>query len=422
MDYLWYGEQNAYKLNYKITTWLISSTNNNVNNIVSGYKLDGTKLVGYSNAAFVGPFGVGSMLDVTFQDWCNALYNRLRSFSNGGAWGYYQDCLKMLTMLTMTGNFFNFAEEQTGDFAIPTCQILSPIEDSIISGDANIIVSANSEKYNLDRIKLLFNDTEIYNTNLSSKCVILTHRWDTTSIIQASGTIKAIVYDTNGSSYTYSTNVQIAQPSIKLQDGTGKVIILPTKVSAGKCYDFVLTYTAQDNISLGEILIELPNNIEISSQDIKVYSKYGSPVISNYNYTNHAIKINILKIYSGESICIELNNTFVSNTLGRYNFTVKTKTNGGILKEIVSQPYIEVYALNEKVKTKLLSLNKDYRNDVIVFDSKNVLIFDSKGRKVVELKNSNVWDGKDSNGKLVSNGIYFYKSPNGENGKIIVVR
>ncbi len=421
MDYLWYGEQKAYQINYKILSWLINSTGNNVDNIVSGYSLDGTKLVNYSNAAFVGPFGVGSMIDDDFQNWCNALYNKLKNYTNGGAWGYYQDCLKMLTMLTMTGNFVNFVEEQPTNFTIPTCQIISPIEDEIISGKVNIVISANSEKYNLNNIQLFFNNALIYEQNLSSKNVNLVYNWDTSSIISATGVLKSIVYDINGSSYTYFINVTINQPSVKQQDGTGKVLISPNKVSTNKPHKFILTYYAQDNISLGEILIKLPNNIQIIKDDINVYPKYGSPVVSGYNYENNSITINLFKISNGEILCIELNNVFIPSE-GIYNFVIKTRTNGGILKEILNQPYIEAYALNEQSETKFISLNKDYKNDVIIFNSKDVLIFDSKGRKIIELKNNNVWDGKNESGKLVSSGVYFYKESNGKIGKIIILK
>lgn len=422
MDYLWYGEQRAYQINHKITSWLMNSTENNVDNLVSGYKLDGTKIVYYSNAAFIGPFGVGSMIDENFQNWCNALYNKLKNYPNGGQWGYYQDCLKMLTMLAMTGNFINYLEEQPTNFTIPTCQIISPTEDEIISGKLKIVVSANSEKYNLNNVKLFFNDTLLYEQNLSSKNVNLVYNWDTSSIVSpVAGVLKSVVYDINGSSYTYFVNIMISPPSEKQQDGTGKVLISPDKVPTNKSCNFVLTYYAQSNISLGEILIKLPDNIQLNQDNINIYAKYGSPVLSGYSCENDCIKINLFKISNGEILCIELNNVFIPNE-GIYNFVIKTRTNGGVLKEIINQPYVKAYALNEQSETKFISLNKDYKNDVIIFNSKNVSIFDSKGRKIIELKNNNVWDGKSENGKFVSSGLYFYKESNGNTGRIIIVK
>ncbi|MEO0225071.1 MAG: Ig-like domain-containing protein, partial [candidate division WOR-3 bacterium] len=94
----------------KLSNWIKTKTNSTPSAIVDGYDLQGNTIGQYNNAAFVGPFAVGAMCDSSLQQWLNSLFERLVNFSVGGDWGYYQDHLRLLTMLVLTGNFPNLLE------------------------------------------------------------------------------------------------------------------------------------------------------------------------------------------------------------------------------------------------------------------------------------------------------------------------
>ncbi len=109
LDYLWNGTAQsglAYSNTKRVASWINSSVGGNAANIGDAYNLSGSKLNANHNASFVGPFGVAAMSDSSLQTWCNSLYEELRSLAMDG--GYYNDSLKILTMLVMSGNFPNF--------------------------------------------------------------------------------------------------------------------------------------------------------------------------------------------------------------------------------------------------------------------------------------------------------------------------
>jgi len=116
-DYLINGDERAKKAVVKINQWLIESSGENANNVYAGYYLDGTKAVGWSDNSFTAPFTVGAMLDPENQEWLNKLYSKILSSSiaNGG---YYDNTLKLLSMITISGNYW-----------VPSCDILNGTSD-----------------------------------------------------------------------------------------------------------------------------------------------------------------------------------------------------------------------------------------------------------------------------------------------------
>jgi hypothetical protein len=351
------------------------------------------------------------------------LFERLSRFGDGGAWGYYQDCLKMLTMLVMTGNFVNFYEEQKSSFCLPTCQIVSPVDGEIVNGIVPVKLYAEDNNQ-LSKIELYFLNNKIYETYLSSKNVSIEYNWDTTSFLGQKGVFKSICYNINGSSYTYFIEVEISSFSQTISDGSGKVKVLSQDFFVDTTQDVVLTFIATKDIYLGKIEVVLPEIFRNNFSSIEIKKRYGWPSISFCNFDTQSLKleIGINKIFYSESFDIVIKNFVVQNSLGEHKILIKTKSNGGLLQEISSQPSIKIYTTNSKNKNKkVISLNKDYKNDKIVFNSPIVEIYNAKGKKVAEVKNG-VWDGSDDQQNILKSGIYFYKTQDGEQGSIVILK
>jgi len=112
-DYLISGEERAQAITQKINQWLITDCESDVSKVKSGYKLDGTVTGNWQDLSFVAPFTVGAMTDTENQQWLNDLYSKTLSMSfNGG--GYYGNSIKLLSMLTISGNYW-----------VPSCELMN---------------------------------------------------------------------------------------------------------------------------------------------------------------------------------------------------------------------------------------------------------------------------------------------------------
>ncbi len=116
-DYLINGDERARAAVVKINQWLLESTGGSANNVYAGYHLDGTRLNGWSDISFTAPFTVGAMVDTANQEWLNALYSKilLSNIANGA---YYDNTLKLLSLITLSGNYW-----------VPPCEILNGTDD-----------------------------------------------------------------------------------------------------------------------------------------------------------------------------------------------------------------------------------------------------------------------------------------------------
>ena len=83
------------------------ATNNNVNIISNGYKLDGTPIYTWNDATFIAPFVVGSMTDISNQEWLNSLYEELISNNDFQDGDYYSNTIKLLSMIVISENYWN---------------------------------------------------------------------------------------------------------------------------------------------------------------------------------------------------------------------------------------------------------------------------------------------------------------------------
>lgn len=107
VDYLLHGDQRAKTAVQKINDWMKTHTGGDPSLIHSGYKLDGTDITGnnYSDAAFTAPLMAGAMVDPSNQAWLNSLWSFNESYTFSSQ-GYYQNTLKMLSMIAVSGNWW----------------------------------------------------------------------------------------------------------------------------------------------------------------------------------------------------------------------------------------------------------------------------------------------------------------------------
>lgn len=87
----------------KMSTWIETSTGGDPQKIQAGYQLDGTPLADYFTSFFAAPFGVAAMTNPAQQQWLNNIYDSVYDRHED----YYEDSVTLLTLLVMTGNFWD---------------------------------------------------------------------------------------------------------------------------------------------------------------------------------------------------------------------------------------------------------------------------------------------------------------------------
>ena len=86
-----------------MTSWIRSKTGGNPSNIKNGYTLGGSQLESYGDVIFIAPFGVAAMGGSSSQAWVDALWNKIKSTTEGTG-DYYASAIKLQSMLIMSGN------------------------------------------------------------------------------------------------------------------------------------------------------------------------------------------------------------------------------------------------------------------------------------------------------------------------------
>lgn len=104
-DYLLTGDNRALSQLTQLNTWIKTKTGGTPGNIKDGYKLDGTTFGSYNSGAFYGPFGVGAMTSSVNQSWLNSLWSHT---ADSAAENYYEDSLKLFSMIVMSGNWWAY--------------------------------------------------------------------------------------------------------------------------------------------------------------------------------------------------------------------------------------------------------------------------------------------------------------------------
>ncbi len=88
----------------KLNNWIITQTGGNAQNIMAGYKLDGTPVNNYQDICFTGGFAVSAMLSGN-QDWLNSCFNALIEPSIDDN-TYFGNTLRMLYLIVLSGNYW----------------------------------------------------------------------------------------------------------------------------------------------------------------------------------------------------------------------------------------------------------------------------------------------------------------------------
>ncbi|NLP14841.1 MAG: endoglucanase [Clostridium sp.] len=116
IDYSWFGDSRA-KANCDALTKFFK--NIGAAGIADGYTIQGQKVGSNHNASFVGPIAAASMTgyDLNF---AKQLYQETVKVKDDEQYGYYGNCLRLLTLLYITGNFPNLTEEIVKPTATPT--------------------------------------------------------------------------------------------------------------------------------------------------------------------------------------------------------------------------------------------------------------------------------------------------------------
>jgi len=107
--YAWYGHDDAYDVAEKIAAWSREKHNDvfDPNTVMSSWTLDGKAREEYGDATFHGAFASSAMVDKKHEEWMNDGYAVLQNFQYDTL-TYYNHCLRLLYMLTLTGNTPNF--------------------------------------------------------------------------------------------------------------------------------------------------------------------------------------------------------------------------------------------------------------------------------------------------------------------------
>lgn len=111
VDYLWNGtlaSTLAKNLPLRNTTWFNSASGGDPSKNYAEYKLNGMKNVRYASpGTTVSPMTVAAMVDSSQQSWLNTLYTYISGLPISYTWpsGYYGDSVRVMSLLTITGNF-----------------------------------------------------------------------------------------------------------------------------------------------------------------------------------------------------------------------------------------------------------------------------------------------------------------------------
>ena len=105
-DYLVSGDPRGHAALTRLNTWVRASTGDDPSKIDNGYRLDGRGITPFirNESAFLAPFGVAAMIDVSNQAWLDRIWELVRAIPIGED-NYYGNSIKMLSMIVMSGRW-----------------------------------------------------------------------------------------------------------------------------------------------------------------------------------------------------------------------------------------------------------------------------------------------------------------------------
>ncbi|MFU1793732.1 glycosyl hydrolase family 8 [Paenibacillus azoreducens] len=104
-DYLITGDNRALNQLNQMNTWIKGKVSSNPSSVKDGYKLNGSVVGSYNSGAFYAPFGVSAMTSSANQSWLNSVWSKTAGSSNEG---YYEDSIKLFSMIMMSGNWWTY--------------------------------------------------------------------------------------------------------------------------------------------------------------------------------------------------------------------------------------------------------------------------------------------------------------------------
>ncbi|MCF6176546.1 MAG: glycosyl hydrolase family 8 [Victivallaceae bacterium] len=155
IDYLFTGEPRSKITMNKIASFIKTKTGGDPDAVCDGYLLNGD-VYGDNygpdsvSEAFLAPFGVAGMVDAAHQTWVNDVFSFMTS--NDMSQGYYEDSLRLLASLVMSGNWwspiYSIKEDLLTEIAISAVVTGSLIE--LVDGDSTPSVIDGTEFGNVD--------------------------------------------------------------------------------------------------------------------------------------------------------------------------------------------------------------------------------------------------------------------------------
>ncbi len=328
-DYLWYGTQAAYNHLKKLSNWINSATGGNPANIKDGYQLNGNIIGQWNNAAFVGPFTTGAMVDSSLQTWLNNLYSRLASFS---ADNYYNDSLRVLTLLVVTGNFPNLWELSTGSISV---YIVSPSSGSVVEGSTNVVVNATSAD-GVNRVEFYLDNVLKY-TDTSSP-----YSWtfDTTQTSDGGHQIKVVGYSNSNSSETATTWIIVNN----LKEAP---TIYVSGLTEGTTYQGTITIsvTVEDDIGVTKVEFWIGSVLQQTKTSPPYQFSWNTTQFSDGEYT---IKI---KAYDTDNLSTEKQyKVYIDNIDSLPTVSITSLQNGATVSGTIS---VDVVASDDRGISKI---------------------------------------------------------------------
>ncbi len=102
-DFVLSGDPRARRIATRLSEFSSRASQGNPRALRDAYHLDGTPMVDRATMACSAPLAVAAMTDPDGQAWLDALWNHVASRAPEG---YYEDTLKMLSLLVLSGNWW----------------------------------------------------------------------------------------------------------------------------------------------------------------------------------------------------------------------------------------------------------------------------------------------------------------------------